>query len=403
MIAGYLFTFLITTQYGASVYGLVVLCFSLFLFLGILGRLGFDINMVRYYSEDDHMNDPGLFLRLLFKSLLWSSFLGLLLYVFRDDIVTGLFSKPDLEPYILWTALAIPFWSISLVCAGLLRARKYNIWFAILNNPARFLFAVIALLIISRVSELEHNAIIAHFIGVLMLSIMGVVQCLRLFGSVSWKTSVSSWKFVRESIPMMLASTTVLLLGWMDTFILGIYAADDQIGIYGVALKIATLSGFIFHAINSILAPKVALLYANRDEKAFSKLIRFATQFITYTTVMLIAGILLFHKWILLLFGDEFITGGTVLMILCIGQLVMVLSGSVGVIMQMTGNQLAYQYIVFIALLLNIALNFTLVPRYGITGAAVATVLSMFVWNIACAVYIQRKLKIQSYFNPFSK
>lgn len=401
LFAGYLFTFFITTNYGASVYGLIALCFSLFLFCGIFGRLGLDINLVRYYSEDANLKDPGLFYRVLIKSFLASSIVASILYLSRDLFILQLFKKPDLEPYFIWTVLAIPFWSITLVCAGLLRARKQNIWFAFLNNPARFLFSLIALLILFAIVDSPINAIKAHFIGVFVLSIIAVIKCTFLLKRITFKSLQNSWKFIQNSFPMMMSSTVLVLLGWMDTFVLGIYSTDDQIGIYGVALKIATLGGFVFQAINSILAPKLATLYAENRKIEFERIVRFATRTNFFATFLILVGIVVLHKWLLGIFGPEFVAGSIVLIILCLGQLASALAGSVGVIMQMTGKQFVYQNIVLIALILNIVLNFTLVPKYGIMGAAYATVLSMATWNFICAMYIKRNLRIQSYFNPF--
>ena len=402
LLVGYLFTYFITINYGASVYGLVVLCFSLFLFCGIFGRLGLDINLVRYYSEESNMADTGLFYRVLVKSFLIASLIATILYFSRDLFIYDLFKKPDLEPYFIWMVMAIPFWSITLVCAGFLRARKQNKWFAFLNNPARFLFSLIVLLILYTLSDSPINVIKAHFFGVTLLAILAVTICTRIMKRISFRSLRNTWSFVKDSFPMMMSSTVLVLLGWMDTFVLGIYSTDDQIGIYGVALKIATLAGFVFQAINSILAPKLAALYTQENLADFRRIVRFATRTNFFATLMILVVIVILHKWLLSIFGPEFVAGSLVLLVLCFGQFITAFSGSVGVIMQMTGKQVVYQNIVLIALLLNVILNFTLTPRFGITGAAIATVLSIATWNLSCAIFIQRNLKIQSYFNPFN-
>jgi len=100
------------------------------------------------------------------------------------------------------------------------------------------------------------------------------------------------------------------------------------------------------------------------------------------------------------IFGDEFIAGSVVLIILLIGRFINSFSGSTGLILQMTGHQKVYRDIVAVALILNIVLNLILTPLYGYVGTAVATVISIAVWNIWAAVYIKRKLHIESYFNP---
>ena len=202
---------------------------------------------------------------------------------------------------------------------------------------------------------------------------------------------------------MMLSSTILLLLGWMDTFVLGIYETDANIGIYNVALKVAALTSFTLQAINSILAPKLAKSYASDEKALFARLIRFGTRINFFITLVIVAVLIAFRGTILGLFGDEFIVGGIILIILCIGQLINSLSGSVGVILQMTGHQKVHQNIVLIALVLNLILNFTLTPIYGGLGAAIATVISIASWNIIGAVFLKRKLKIESYYTPFNK
>jgi O-antigen/teichoic acid export membrane protein len=100
------------------------------------------------------------------------------------------------------------------------------------------------------------------------------------------------------------------------------------------------------------------------------------------------------------MFGNEFIEGATVLIILCVGQVVNSISGSVGVILQMTGHQKVYQNIVLIALILNLILNLLLVPLYGTIGAAIATVISISSWNVIGAIYLKKKHNIITYFKP---
>jgi O-antigen/teichoic acid export membrane protein len=398
-LAGYLFTYFIAKLYGASVYGLVALCFSLFVFSSIFGRLGVDINLVKFYSKEGNGNDKGLFFRVLIKSFVVSSLLACLLYVFKDFFIFKLFKKPQLDPYIIWVVLAVPFWSITLVCAGLLRAKKINNWFAFLNNPGRFLFSLFAFFILWAIVDEPLNAIKAHFYGVFFLSILAFLISVKTLQGITFKTNQNSWLFIKEAFPMMLSSTILILLGWLDTFFLGIYETDDVVGVYNVALKIAALTGFSLQAINSILAPKVAASFQNNDIISLKKMVQFSTQINFYITLGIVLFIIIFHKWILGIFGNEFIAGSLFLIVLCIGQLINSMSGSVGVILQMTGYQKVFQNIVLMALVLNVILNVILIPLYGGLGAAIATVVSISSWNITGAFYLKLKMNIKSYFS----
>ena len=367
----------------------------------MVGRLGVDINLITYYSIKENWEDKGLFYRLLLKTILFSALLSLCLLGLEDAIAIDLFNKPQLKPYIFWTALTIPFWSITLVCAGMLRAAEKNHWYAILNNPGRFFLATIAFLLLYAFYDNPVNSIIGHFYGVLALSVIAFLITVVSLKGISFSTRENTWRFLNNALPMMMSSTVLVLLGWLDTLVLGIYESDHNIGIYNVALKLATLTSFTLQAINSILAPKLAQSHVDGEKDRFNNLIRFTTKLNFFSTLGIVMIIVIFNKWLLLLFGQEFASGTSVLILLCLGQLINSVSGSVGVIMQMIGKQKVYQNIVLIALVVNIVLNFTLTPLFGVMGAATATVISIACWNIIGAVYLKRKLHITSYFNPF--
>lgn len=399
LLAGYVFTYLVARFYGAEVYGLIVLGFSLFVFIGVLGRLGIDVNLVKFYSSEEKRSDKGLFFRVVLKSFFFSSTLAVILYLTKGFFANVVFNKPGVEIYLAWVALAIPFWSLTLVCAGYLRAIKMNHWFAFLNNSGRFLFTILFLAVLWSIADAPLNAIKAHTFGIMLLAVLAFFLCVKHFGGISLKTESDSWLFLRAAFPMMLSTSMLVLLGWIDTFTLGIYETEQNIGIYNVALKLATLTSFILQAINSILAPKLADSFRKEEKNQFSKLIRFSTRLNFLTTLGIVILIVVFHKWILALFGSEFVTGSLILLVLCAGQLVNSFSGSVGVILQMTGHQKTYQNIVLVSLLLNIILNFALIPGYGNLGAAIATASSMACLNVIAVLYLKRKLGIVSYYN----
>jgi len=57
----------------------------------------------------------------------------------------------------------------------------------------------------------------------------------------------------------------------------------------------------------------------------------------------------------------------------------------------MTDNQHLFMKILIVSLLINILFNAMLIPVYGINGAAIALMLSMFFWTIASFIVLKRK------------
>lgn len=396
---GYVFIIFITNYYGAAVWGLMTLCFTIFLFAGIFGRLGFDLNLVKFYSRKENLlEEPGIFFKALLISLLVSSTISFGLYLIRDVLIYDVFKKSSLEPYIVWILGAVPLWSIVLICGAVQRAKKNNKWFAFLDNPGRFFFSLAIIIILFFINRDPLHGVKAHFYALLVLSIIAFVKTLGSFEKISFKSNKSFSHFFKESFPMMISSSILVIMGGLDTIVLGIYEHEEVLAIYNVALKISTLTILSLQAVNSILAPKIAKYYLENNMGEVKKTIRFATRINFIVTLGVVIFIVVFHKFLLGVFGEAFIEGGKVLIILCVGQLINSMSGSVGIILQMIGKQKIYQNIVLFALLLNVILNFTLVPIYGVIGAALATVISLASWNILGAYYLKKRVNIISYF-----
>jgi hypothetical protein len=85
------------------------------------------------------------------------------------------------------------------------------------------------------------------------------------------------------------------------------------------------------------------------------------------------------------------------------GQLVNVLAGSVGLLLLLTGRQNTYQNILAFATLLSIALNWLLVPRHGLLGAAIANSTSVAMANILSVIAVRRYFRFNAFYVPFLK
>jgi O-antigen/teichoic acid export membrane protein len=193
----------------------------------------------------------------------------------------------------------------------------------------------------------------------------------------------------------------MLIMGWVDTIMIGIFRDEKSVGIYNVSLKIASIIGIVLVAINSIAAPKFAELYSKNKIKVLQKVITQSSKLIFFVSFPLLLINIVFSVQILSLFGKDFIVAKWALITLCCGQFVNIVSGSVGYILQMTGNEIAFQNIILLSIFVNILLNYYLIPQYGINGAAVASAISMSMWNLLSIIYCKKLIGIKSYYVPF--
>jgi O-antigen/teichoic acid export membrane protein len=54
------------------------------------------------------------------------------------------------------------------------------------------------------------------------------------------------------------------------------------------------------------------------------------------------------------------------------------------------------------ALFINLTLNFILIKPYGVIGVAIATSLTMIIWNLTAVIIIKKNLKINSFYYPLN-
>ena len=400
-IIAFLFSRYITKNFGADIYGLIALGFSIFLVIGVLSRLGLDTNIVKSFSLSKYKEDSGLFYQLLLRVFIASGTMSILAYWQSEFLVKEVFKepKPELIPYLNWILPAIPFWSVTVLSASLLRSKQMNNWFGFFNNTSRFTLALGLLLVFSLYSSEPIIIVQAHFYAIVLACIWSCSLAFSSLKNPRFTSQKNSWQFTKESLPMMMSASILVLLGWAGTFVMGIYRDSEEVGIYNVAVKVATLLNFCLQAVNSILAPKIASKFAEGEKDASQKMITFSTKLNSISSLIIGVIIIIFNQQILGFFGEEFKSARNLLFVLCIGQIINSFSGSVGVVLQMTGKQVVYQYFMLSALVINLILMFTLTPIYGAYGAAIASITSMIFWNIGGAIYLKRQMSINTYFN----
>jgi len=195
-------------------------------------------------------------------------------------------------------------------------------------------------------------------------------------------------------VPLLVSGSLFLVISWTDTLMIGYFMDSTDVGVYRIAFKIATLITFIQFAVNSIAAPAIAEFYAKDDLPSLRKYVKQIGVINAVFSVPVALFILIFSEPLLNLFGAEYGSGAMLLPVLAVGQLVNALAGPVMYILNMTGKEKVSQRIMLWMTGVNIVLNLVLIPQYGLLGAAVATTISMVLWNVIAAILVYKYYKV---------
>ena len=200
----------------------------------------------------------------------------------------------------------------------------------------------------------------------------------------------------KSALPMLLIGSMYVVNGQTDTIMLGTLSNPEAVGIYTVANRGAALITFVLMAFDTSIAPTFANLYTKGELEKLQKIVTQSCQAIFAIALLMTIVLIVFGNWLLLMFGSEFVRGHLVLSILSIGQLVNAFTGSVALLLIMTGFDKYTAIGVGISAVLNIILNAIFIPLWNAEGAAIATATSMICWNIILVYFAQQKLKIKS-------
>lgn len=163
-----------------------------------------------------------------------------------------------------------------------------------------------------------------------------------------------------------------------DVIILGFFQSDAQVGIYSLSSKVYTIVKALLNAIIIVTIPRISSYiddpYSNDCQNIIKKL-RSALYILVLPSVV---GLFMESKNIILLIGgEEYVTGAMVIRILCIA-LVFAVFGCfyAQAILVPTRNDKSFFVATVISASVNILLNFLIIPRMGICGAAITTVIA---------------------------
>ena len=268
-----------------------------------------------------------------------------------------------------------------------------------------FWFANHILLLLSIGSLIHHYLlpVLTFTIALILTAIISVSYIYSRLHAIqnSSQISFSKKELLRTSFPMLIIAIFSFLQNNISIYFLEIYTSTDQVGIFSVSLRLASLISLFLIAVNTISAPKFSELFWSNQHKELQKVIFYSSKLIFIFSILAAAGIIIFSLSILKFFGSEFEQGRIVLIILIMGQIINSFTGSVGILLNMTGNQKLYRNIVLIIFPFNILLSFVFIPIYGILGAAIVNIVTVFLLNFFSAIIVYNKLSLLTIYFPF--
>jgi len=201
---------------------------------------------------------------------------------------------------------------------------------------------------------------------------------------------IGNW--LPSTLPFLLINATYIVYNKTDALMLGVMRGTTDVGIYFVLNRISELILFVVIAVNTSLKPTIASLYVQKKQTQLQELINKGSRITVILAFPLALCLIIFGKYILLIFGPEFVGGYSAFIVSCLGKLFLAVTGLTAVILTMTGYENYIAIAIGSSSILNFVLNYLLIPKWGVMGASIATSGSILCCN-ACLTRTQLNIK----------
>lgn len=417
--AAFVATLLVSNGLGKAGAGSFFQVMALFAIATSLCVFGADTGLVRTISAQRALGRYSLLPRLLKFALGPTTLFALV-------IATGaiIFSLPALSPSLgqenrVAVLVSAPFIVVAAwmtLCFGVLRGLGYTIEFTFLQSALLPTLRIVAVLLAVSFSGAIFSLALAWSIPILVVCAIAVFWVRKympkaedapsspaksLAAEPASSTAVAApetlksfWSF---SSARGVSAMVEAILEWIDVLLIGLFLGPAAGGVYGAVNRCVRVGAMVEHTARVVTGPEISAAIARRDHTRAREIFVAATRILVAVGWPFFITLAAFGPTLLGFFGPGFAEGAPLLWIIGAAMLVQMAAGGVQSVLLMSGRSRWQLYNKLSALAVAVALNLTLIPLWGLAGAATAWAAAVLTDCLLATVQVYGKLGIRPY------
>lgn len=403
MVFGFITFPILTRLLTREEYGMLGLISTTMLFPVAIGKAGLSSGVIRFYEEFSNSEDR----KTIFSSTVMIG--GLIISV----ITVGLYlvSLPAISRYLkikeiyLGSFLIMAFYllirPLNIFVMNFLRVNGKTFFYNLLGLIGRVISVGLSLFLFVFVVR----EIYGYLIGIIVTEfIIGGVLFYWFFNHYRIKISkVSkelSQKIVRFSIPLFLTEVFYLLLSYIDRYMIIAFHGEDALGVYSVGYNLAMyISDIITFSIGYAITPLFVEIYERQGRKKTEEFLKGVLKYLLIGVIPLIIGYYaIAENLIILLASEKYRYSAAFSPIILGGTLLLGLNNLLNAGLYLKKKTGAIFLIMAVAVVINVILNFLLIPSHAVMGASIAkfvacsisTIITYFISNRHVSIKIEK-------------
>lgn len=281
-------------------------------------------------------------------------------------------------------------WLVAIIAAGMIfqsfdvidfwfQAQVRSKYTVYAKNTAFLLTSIAAVLLILLKAPIIAFAciILCEFV----IGAVGMIVVYKVNGHFlrEWRVSFMRGKeLLNDSWPLILSGIAVMIYMRIDQIMIGEMLGDSAVGIYSVSVRLSEAWYFIPIAITMSVFPSI--IDARKISKGlYNERLQKLYNLMTWIAISIAIPItFLSHDIIRILYGKNYIQAAPVLSIYVWAGVFVFLGVASGKFLLVENYTRIAFYRTLFGAVINVVLNIVFIPKYGIKGAAIATLVSYF-------------------------
>jgi O-antigen/teichoic acid export membrane protein len=388
-IIAFFITIYLARYLGVSDFGKYTFIITYLMMFSFVASFGLDPVVIRNISKK-----PEQITEIMSNSLVIRFITALIAIIFSIVCIYILNYPSDTILYVKYASIILLFQGISYLVESLFQAKLKMEYSAISQISSKLIFGIAVFFLIRGNYGITY-IIFAYIFSELVRTLISFSIAKKI---VNFHPTIEKKRYqdlIVQALPFVLGYGLAALFNRFDILMLSIMQGETAVGYYSAPYKLTESILFIPSALAGSLMPVMAKQFEKQKEK-LEYTYSLGTRYIFLLLFPItIGGCVLGKDIIFLAFGDDFSDSIFVFQILTISIIFNSLNSIQTALLVAANKQQFNNIAVTICAVLNIILNFILIPKYDFIGAAVATLISVIClyWIGYYAIY--KDLKIQ--------
>jgi len=400
MLFGFISFPILTRVLTKGEYGVLGLVMTTISLVVAFSKAGLSEGIIRFYSEFNNTTKQiNIFTSTIVIRGLFFSIVAVIIYSLFFPIVRPLLgiNNQFLSCFMIM-ALYLFIRPLNIIVLNFLRVNGKALFFNVVNFFTKVISVSLGLLLLIYVIKDLDGYFLGFVAGEYIIAIVLFVWFFSRYKV--YPSNVSrdlSKKLIIFGIPLLFSELSYLLLSYADRYMIIFFYNEKALGLYSVGYNLAMyIANIVVFSLNYAVVPIYVKVFAEQGKEKTERFLSDCFDYLMIAVVPICFGYHAISKELFVfLASDKYAQAAGFSSVILLGTIILGMNSILNAGLYIRKRTMLMLFIMLAAVIVNIILNYFLIPTYGVQGAAFATLISSIMVIVLTVFFSFRYLVVK--------